>query len=179
MMAENRADIYLGRLVKAFGIKGDIKLNPSDDFWDSVLESRELRLKVESDGEISESPVRLERSRRHGNAYVLKLEGVNDRNEAELLVGAELFIPRERIDVEPPDEIMPYQLIGCSVRTQDGARIGSVTGVLFTPAHPIYEVTGDTGVNLIPAVPEFVIEVNIDGGEIIIRTIPGLLNDES
>ncbi|MBI4720052.1 MAG: hypothetical protein HY770_02235 [Chitinivibrionia bacterium] len=49
--------------------------------------------------------------------------------------------------------------------------------MLFTPAHPIYEVTGENGVSLVPAVPEFIVGVNIEAGEIIIKPIPGLLNE--
>ncbi|MBI4720051.1 MAG: hypothetical protein HY770_02230 [Chitinivibrionia bacterium] len=47
-MSGKNTDVYLGRLVKAFWIKGEVKFHPSDDFWDPVLESRELRIVVES-----------------------------------------------------------------------------------------------------------------------------------
>lgn len=176
-MITETTDLFLGRLVRPFGIKGDVKLYPSDDFWDGVLESHELRLVADVDGELSESVPDLERFRRHGKFYVLKLKGVNDRSSAEALMGAELFIPVKKIDVALPDAILPFQITGCAVRTEDGSHIGTVTGLLYSPAHPIYEITGENGVNLVPAVPEFIIEVNLDEGEVVVRPIPGLLNE--
>lgn len=175
-MTTEHTELFLGRLVKPFGIKGDVKLYPSSDFWDGVLHSRELRLVADVEGKLSESVPNLERFRRHGKFYVLKFKGVDDRNGAESLVGAELFIPIEKIDVALPDTILPFQITGCEVKTEDGSHIGTVTGLLFTPAHPIYEITGENGVSLVPAVPEFIIDVNLDVGEVVVRPIPGLLN---
>lgn len=175
-MITEHTDLFLGRLVKPFGLKGDVKLYPSDDFWDGVLESRELRLIVDSEGEPSESTPVLERYRRHGKFYILKLEGVDDRDGAEALVGAELFIAVEKIDIELPDSILPFQITGCRVVLEDGTAVGTVTGLLITPAHPIYEITGENGVSLVPAVPEFIVDVNLDEGEVVVRPIPGLLN---
>jgi 16S rRNA processing protein RimM len=176
MIITENTDLFLGRLVKPFGIKGDVKLYPSDDFWDGVLQSRQLRLIIEAEDGVTESPLKLERFRKHGKFFVLKLTGVNDRNAAEALMGAELFISLEKIDIELPETILPFQITGCAVTTEAGERIGTVTGMMFNPAHPIYEITGENGVSLIPAVPEFVIDVDLDKGVVVVRPIPGLLS---
>lgn len=175
-MITERTDLFLGRLVKPFGIKGEVKLYPSDDFWDGVLESGELQLVADTDGNLSRRRLAIERFRRHGKFYLVKFEGVDDRNGAESLVNTELFLPLDKIDVALPDRIMPFQIIGCKARTEDGAGIGTITDILFTPAHPIYEITGESNVSLVPAVPEFITGVDLDAGEVVVRPIPGLLD---
>jgi 16S rRNA processing protein RimM len=175
-MSDRLVRVFLGRIVKPFGVKGEVKLLPSDDFWDSALASHELIIVYDAEAKRSEHRVSMGSYRKHGGTYVLKLDGVDDRSMAEELVGAEIFIPSDRIDVEMPDCVLPFQVTGCNVRTIDGAYVGIVTGMLFTPAHDIYEVTGETGVSLIPVIPEFIVRQDIEIGEIIIKPIPGLLS---
>ncbi len=168
-------DVFLGRLVKAFGIRGELKLNPTADFWEDILRSKHLVLRREADGRIEERPVALERYRPHGRCYVVDIEGVADRNAAEEIVGGELFIDGASIDVDLPEEKLPFQVIGAAVKTVEGKALGEVTAVVFSPAHDVYEVSGPNGSFMVPAVPEFVVSIDDEKKEIIIRTIPGLV----
>ena len=81
-------DVFLGRLVKAFGIRGELKLDPTADFWEDILRSKRLVLRRETDGGIEERPRRAREFRPHGRCYVVDVEGVADRNAAEELVGS-------------------------------------------------------------------------------------------
>ena len=117
---------------------------------------------------------RVERARPHQAQYVLKLEGVDDRTQAEAEVGGNLFVDLTRLDVELPDRILPFQVIGSIVRTEDGRVIGRVSNVLQSSAQPIYQGTREAGAVLIPAVPAFI--VRRENGEITVRPIPGLLD---
>jgi len=168
--------IYLGRIVKAFGIKGEVKLVVSDDYWDGVLESEALALRWLSDGDVAEAPVRIEAARPHGGAILLKLDGVDDRSAAEAEVGRELFIDGEHLDVPPPESERPFQVVGTRVLLEDGTELGRVTGMVRSAAHPVYEVTGPKGVVLIPAVDAFVVGRDAARRTITIRPIPGLLD---
>jgi 16S rRNA processing protein RimM len=168
--------LYLGRFVKAQGIKGELKLYASEDFWFEVLESQELYAERTTGDDVERYPVRVEASRPHGAQYVLKIEGVNDRGEAQREVGAELFVDLARLDVELPKQELPFQVLGMSVRTDDGRMLGTITSVLDSPGQRVYEVTGDSGVVLIPAVPAFVVGRDEERGEITIRPIPGLID---
>ena len=91
-------------------------------------------------------------------------------------MGAELFVDLTRLDVELPERELPFQVIGMSVRTDDGRDVGTVTAVLDSPGQRVYEVTGESGVVLIPAVPAFVVSRDEERGQITIRPIPGLLD---
>jgi 16S rRNA processing protein RimM len=166
--------LFLGRFVKAQGLRGELKLYASDDFWYEVLESKELWVERPSDGDVERRPVRIESARPHQAQYVVKLEGIDDRTRAEEEVGGNLFVDLTRLDVELPDRILPFQVIGSIVRTEDGRVIGRVSNVLQSSAQEIYEVTGEAGAVLIPAVPAFI--VRRENGEITVRPIPGLLD---
>ncbi len=171
--------IYLGRIVKAFGIRGEVKFVASDDYWDGVLASKHLYVQAfDDEGVVRRRPVSVVRARPHGGAYVLKLDGVDDRNDAEAAVGGEFFIDSDRIDVAMPTEERPFQVVGREVRLEDGARIGTIRGVLLSAAHPVYEVERPGGaVVLIPAVEAFVVARDDPDGPIVVRPIPGLIDE--
>ena len=183
--------VFLGRLVKPHGILGDLKLYASDDFWSDVLESKELWLQVERGDDVAPAPavgvplrgddverrpVRIEQVRAHQGQYLLKFEGIDDRSQAEAEVGADLFVDMTRLDVALPDHELPFQVIGSAVRTEDGRALGTVTNVLSSPGQSIYEVTGEQGRVLIPAVPAFIVGRD-DDDQLVVRPIPGLLPD--
>ncbi len=168
--------IHLGRFVKAFGIRGELKLYASDDFWPEALDSRSLFIARESDPDDERSVV-LEYGKPHGGQYIVKLEGVDDRNDAEEIVGEDLFLDATQIDVPLPERERPHQAIGMTVKTDEGRVIGTVTNVLYGPEQSVYEVTGEDGkVALIPAVPAFVVARDEARREIVIRLIPGLID---
>lgn len=172
-------EIHLGRLVKAFGIRGELKLDPAADFWEGVLLSRKLVARRDAESGVEESPFVVERFRPHGPCYVVEVAGVGDRNRAEDMVGSDIVIDSSQIDVELPDRELPFQVVGARVRSVDGEVLGEVTAVLFSPAHDIYEVAGEKGTFMVPAVPEFVVSIDSEKGEVVIRTIPGLVGEEN
>jgi len=168
--------IHLGRFVKVFGLRGELKLYASDDFWPEALQSEVLFIARETDPE-NERAVTVEYGKPHGGQYIVKLEGVDDREGAQELVGEDLFLDGTHIDVPSPSRERPYQAMGMSVRTDDGRELGKVTNVLFGPEQSVYEVTDENGkVALIPAVPAFIVSRDEDKQEIVIRVIPGLLD---
>jgi len=173
--AVKKESLFLGSLVKPFGLHGEMKFVGSDDFWPGVFESGQLELLHEEDGKVISVPVRIEKARPHGGNFVIKLEHIVDRTGAELEVGGELFIDPDHIDVELPDEELPFQVVGTVVKLEDGTTLGTVTSVIFSAAHGVYEVKGDSGVVLIPAVDEFIVGRDYDSGVITVRPIPGLV----
>jgi 16S rRNA processing protein RimM len=178
MKAVEMTDVFLARVVKAFGIRGELKLDPAEDFWEGVLRSRNLVLRTETEDGSEERSFVVERYRPHGSCWVVEVAGVGDRDRAEELVGSDVLIDRSRIDVDLPFRRLPFQVVGSEVRSEDGRVLGEVTGVLFSPAHELYEVTGKAGTFLVPAVPEFVVAVDDDRKAVVIRTIPGLVSGE-
>ncbi len=166
----------MGRIVKPFGIKGEIKLAPSEDFWEGVLDSKEIALRLNTEAGADIRLLELKCFRRHGSHYVLKAEGIEDRSAAESIVGGELCIETEKLDVALPEKALPFQIIGSTVLAEDGQHLGEVTSVMFTPAHDVYEIAGEERTFLVPAVPQFIISMDVQKREIVIRPIPGLMD---
>jgi 16S rRNA processing protein RimM len=177
MKVKTVKEIYLGRIVKAFGIRGELKFNPSDDYWDGVLASKHLVLRSLTDGEVIARPAIFRAWRRHGNTIVVELEGTRDRNTAEAMVGSELFVAGDQIDVDMPDELLPFQLLGMTAKTERGEPLGEISAILRSAAHDIYEITGKSGSFLVPAVPEFIISVDAEDRTMVLRTMPGLVEE--
>ena len=174
-IAVKKESLFLGSFVKPFGIRGELKFVGSENFWPGIFESNQLELLHEEDGKVISVPVRFESARPHGENFVVKLEHVIDRTGAELEVGGELFIDPDQIDVDLPDEELPFQVIGSVVKLENGTTLGTITSVIFSAAHGVYEIEGDNGVVLIPAVDEFIVGRDYERGELTVRPIPGLV----
>lgn len=175
-MTVQTQEVFLGRFVRAHGIRGEIKLYASEDFWFEVLESEHLFVERTVDGKTERRAVHVERARAHGTQFLLKLEGIDDRTGAEAAVGDDLFVDAANLDVPLPERELPFQVTGFLVKTEDGRTLGRVTGVMDSPGQRVYEVTGESGVVLIPAVPAFVVGRDEEKGEMTIRPIPGLID---
>ena len=164
--------MLLGELVKAVGLRGEVKLHPSADFWDEALASRQLQLSTAS----GRRAVSVEAARRHGaRMRVLRLGGVEDRGAAEDLVGAHLVLPLEALDVPLPPAPRPFQVRGLRVLLPDGTLLGRVEEVLPMPAQDVFVVRGGGREYLIPDAPAIVREVDLESGLMRVEPPPGLL----
>lgn len=164
--------ILLGAVVKAVGLRGEVKLRTTADFWEAALGSAQLRV-VRSG---VSKPLRVRRYRPQGpGAMVLALDGIATREAAEAMIGAELLLEGEPADVSPPPGLRSFQVRGMQVRTRAGADVGSVVDVLRLPAQDVLVVRGATREHLIPHVPAIVIAVDTATGTIEIDPPLGLL----
>jgi len=173
----NVAEVFLGRIVKPFGLRGELKFVATDDFWPAVFGSKQLEMRWLADGEVHSRPVTFESQRQHGGHFVVRIDGVEDRDDAESVVGSEVFIDYRDLDVAPPEEARPFQLVGRTVQVEGGRELGRVRSVMFSAAHAVYVVDGPDGEVMIPVVDEFVVGADEETGTITIRPIPGLVDE--
>lgn len=158
--------IKVGQIVAAFGIKGQVKVKALTDFIERFDVGRRLRLK--------EDWVTVEAVGEHKGALVLTLTGVRDRTKAESLQWAYL----EAVEDERPklddDEFLTSDLIGLSAIDGSGAALGVVKNVLRYPAHDVLLI-GDV---MVPAVSEFVVNVDLKKKTITLKPIPGMFGED-
>jgi 16S rRNA processing protein RimM len=112
--------------------------------------------------------------RRHGTEYVIRLEGVDDRNAAEALRGQTLFL---RTDEQPPLPAGVYflhQIEGLRVVTEEGEELGRVTEIIKTGANDVYVVSGERGEILLPAIPPVIREIRLEEGKMVVHLLDGL-----
>jgi 16S rRNA processing protein RimM len=166
----------LGSIVKAVGLKGELKLLPGPDFWVGALQTDSLDL-VNGD-EVSRS-VRVERYRPKGNTYIIKLAGIESRNDAEPVIGCRLDVETGSLtEEELPVELKPFQVMGAEVRLRSGGHVGKVVDMLIGPAQRCLIVETDEGLRAVPVVPEVVVDTDLASGLIIIDPPEGLLDIE-
>lgn len=104
-------------------------------------------------------------------AWIGHFKEIRDRTEAEALIGASLYIKETERPALPEGEYYVDQLLGLTMETDTGQPLGRLTDVLHSPANDVY--VSDTGV-MVPAVAEFILNVNLEAGRITVRDVPGL-----
>jgi len=116
--------IVIGEIVKAQGVKGELKIMPMTD-----NEERFLKLKsVVIDGETRD----VTSARVSPNGVFITIKGVDDRNAAELLRGKEMQALRSDLPQLPDGRYYIADLTGCTVVNERGDRLGEV--IYVTPA---------------------------------------------
>ena len=157
-----------GQIVNTHGIRGEVKIVPWCDSPEFLLQFDTLYL--------DEKPVKVLEARAHKGNVLVRLEGVDDVNAAMVLKGRTVSIDRTRV-VLPEGRHFLADLMGLDVLDADsGEKLGIIADVLTPPAHEVYVVKGKHEY-LIPAVDEFVIETNVEGGYIRVRLIEGMRSD--
>ena len=155
-----------GKIVNTHGIAGEVKIMPWADEPEFLLDFDALYI----DGK----PWEIHSARVHKNCVLVKFEGIADINDAMKLRDKVVCIDREDIELEEGAFFLA-DLYGLEVRDADtGEVLGKIEDVLTPPASNVYVVKGGKQTHMIPAVPEFVIETNVDGGYIRVRLIEGM-----
>lgn len=159
-MDANFEFIRIGEIVKAVGLRGEIKLYPYLDFHLPLLGSGYV---VWEDG----TPVQVQRHRPAGDAVVLKVAGVDHRDQAEGQVGRSLGFRRESyLDEEfpKPEGGLAFRYLDREVVTADGEIIGTVEEVRRAGAALMLVVIRDGRELLIPAVePILIPDAGLEG----------------
>ena len=102
---------------------------------------------------------------------------ITDRDAAQALRGTELTVARDRLPDPGGEEIYHADLIGLVVRTPDGTKLGRIVALHDFGAGEIAEVKPEKGMSLmLPFAPEFVPEIDLDGGHVVIDPPQGLLD---
>ena len=164
--------LAIGKIVGLHGLKGEVKFLPYagvDEFpWLSVLFQSDLRLKE----------YEVLRARRNKSFFLLTVDGFTSRESSEQLVGSEVFIEKSKLPETEPGEYYLFELVGLDVYSEEGERVGPVTGIMPAGGNDLLVIAGASGEVLIPAIEEFIIEVDKANGKIVVRLLEGFLQGE-
>jgi 16S rRNA processing protein RimM len=161
----------VGEIVAPFGIRGQVKMRPLMDEPKALLKLPSVLLRFPGGREEAR---RIAGLQFHQGQALVTLDDVIDRNAAESLRGVQVFIRRDQLPPPEPDAYYDWQLVGLRVETDTGKDLGIIEKVHFYPANDVYE----TEVAMIPAVDEFILQVDLEAGILRVRDIPGLRKDE-
>ncbi len=165
--------IAVGKVVKAHGIKGELKVYPfsgrPDDFRGYPL------LTLVEPGHGLTRSYEVEQCRIMGNLVILQFAGLSGRSAAEGLRGWEVRIARELLPTPGPGIFYWHELEGMPVISDSGQELGRITSLLATTAHDILVITGGGGEYLIPVIAQCVAGLAPDGKGLVVTPPPGLL----
>ena len=153
-----------GRIVNTHGIRGEVRIVPWADSPDFLCQFSTLYL----DG----APRRVLSSRVHKGSVIARLDGVDTVEEAMLLRDKTVQIRRTDARLAEGTFFLA-DIIGLSVVDEQGQTLGTLKEVLSPSVQQVYVVEGEREI-MIPAVPEFILETNIAGGDIKVRLIEGM-----
>lgn len=160
--------VVLGKVGGLYGVRGWVRLWSFTDPVENLLDYQELELGQGGRWEA----VRLAEGRRQGEALVARFEGCADRDQATLLVGAELAVARDRLPEPADGQFYWADLVGLEVVTTGGVVLGRVDHMMATGANDVLVVKGERE-RLLPFVPgRFVNEVDLAGGRIVVDWDP-------
>jgi 16S rRNA processing protein RimM len=162
--------ITIGRIVAPHGLRGEVRVRPETDFPQRFATLRRAFLVRGGRAE----PVTVAGARPHGQAVLLTLEGVADRDAAGALRGAAVAVERGAVVPLPAGAFYVFEIVGLRVRSEDGRALGIVTEVIRGPAHDVYAVRGAGGDVLVPAVRDVVRRIDCGAGEMIVALPAGL-----
>lgn len=161
--------LQAGQLVSTHGVQGEVKILPWADGPEFLLDFDTFYL--------NGKPYEVVSSRVHKTCVLAKLRGVDTPEQAQLLRGQTVSIDRSGVKL-PEGTVFIADLLGCRVLDDEGAEIGTIKDVLTMPSSDVYVIEGARRY-MIPAVKEFVREINVREGFVRVHLIEGMATDEN
>jgi 16S rRNA processing protein RimM len=178
--AELPADaIEVGRIADAWGIKGWFKVLPHSASPEALFSSKRWFLQPSEKGAKTFSGtvlLRVREAKEHSDTIVASAHEVDDRNAAEALRGARIFVPRSSFPTASTDEYYWVDLIGLEVVNREGVALGQVRELLSTGPQTVlvleYFEEGKVLERMIPFVSVYVDNVDLPGKRITVDWQP-------
>ena len=171
--------IEVGRILDAWGVKGWVKILPHSTHPEALFSAKSWFLQAPEakyrpgftvfSGTVS---LNVAEAKTHSDSVVVKITGIDDRNAAEALRGARIFLPRSSFPAASKDEYYWVDLIGLNVVNREGVALGCVRDLMATGPHSVLCVeysaiqddgTATTAERMIPFVSVYVDAVDLAG----------------
>ncbi len=160
--------LEVGKVTNVHGLMGEVRVQPWADSPEFLCKFKTLYV------DKTHWPIEVERSRVHKNMVIIKFRGVTDVPSAMSMRNAILYIDRADANL-PEGSFFLADIYGLEVRdAQSGEVLGKIADVLTLPANNVYVVKGGARELMIPAVPQFIAETNIEDGYIRVNMMEGL-----
>jgi len=171
----------VGRIRKPHGIRGEVVVEPVTDAPEAMFASG-ARVFV---GSTSPEPpraamreARIERARDQGAVWLVKLDGIADRNDAERWRDRYLYVPESELRAPAADEVYLHDLPGMAVvLAGSGDVVGEVEAWYELPQGLVVEVKkADGTLVMVPYIPSIVKEVDVEARRVVLTPPEGLLD---
>lgn len=161
--------IKIGQIVNVVALKGEVKVYNYSDYKERFEELDYIYVEDEK--------TNIEKVRYLKEMVILKLEGINDRNSAEALKGKSIYIGENQLRELPEDTFYIKDLIGLEIKDENDEKIGKLKDVIQNSAQDLYEIELENkNITLLPAVEEFILDINLEEKFIKVKLIEGILD---
>ena len=169
-MSESPRRILLGRVLGAFGIRGEAKLESWTEPRAAIFRYQPWIVRDPQGGERELSGVR---GRESGKYLIANLPGVTDREAVEALHGTEIYVPRSALPPPREGEFYWVDLEGLGVVTTQGVDLGKVSHLFATGANDVLVARDDERERMIPfVIPQYVVSVDFDARRVTVDWDP-------
>ena len=166
----------VGRVRRAHGIRGELVVELMTDAPDAIFAPGARLFAGNTAGDITPSAreLHVEDARSFKDGLLVTFGEIADRTQADLWRDRYLLVPRDELEPPGEDEVYLHDLVGLEVQRTDGSVIGKVSAY-FELAHGLLlEIRRPDDTVLMPYRDEFVAEVDIEGGRLVIDPPEGL-----
>ncbi|MGM0587531.1 MAG: ribosome maturation factor RimM [Bacteroidota bacterium] len=161
----------VGEVIKAHGLDGTVVVAPKVDI-PSLFGDFDL-FWIDTDGQALQ-PARVSSYRMEEKSgrrtFFVQFDTIANRTEAEAFKGALIYQESALIEEELEDDPVERYL-DMAVRDEHGKEIGYVLDVLLNPAHPILVIQKDSGQMMVPAVEEYISEVDEENQRMVVHNL--------
>lgn len=147
-MHDNGKQILVGKIVAPQGVRGEVRVQT---YTATPVDMKDLRV---HGAHVSDGAFHFVRAVPSSSVVIARIDGVNDRNAAEMLRGVELFINRDDLPAPGAGEYYQADLIGMRV-LRDGVEIGRIAGFQNFGAGDIIELDNGDFVSFVGANVDF------------------------
>jgi 16S rRNA processing protein RimM len=161
--------VLVGRVARPHGIRGHVIVNPETDFPDARFKVGDVLLVGPAERTVEREIVEV---RFHQGRPILSLAGVESMDAAELLAGADLWVPQSSLEPLPEGTYYRHDLVGCEVRDRSDGLVGRVTAVEGTLDRSYLVIDGDV---MLPLVDGICLQVDTAARRIVVNPPDGLL----
>jgi 16S rRNA processing protein RimM len=179
----------VGLIRKAQGIRGEVVIEPLTDKPGVVFASGSRVFAGTPDGDLAvvrdvkgeeETPtLTVAGSKPFKKGLIVQFEELQDRDSAELWRGRYLLAPFSELPPLQEDQVYLHDLMGMSVVSATGERLGAVTTFYELPQGIMLDVQTASGSVMIPYRPEIIVRTDIEARTIVVNDTLGLLDDTS
>jgi 16S rRNA processing protein RimM len=156
--ARERKTVLLGHVSGVHGLEGWIKIHSLTDPREAIFEYQPWLLGA------SLEEVRLTQGKKHGSRLIALLENTESREQAEALVNQPIAVYRDQFPELPGGTFYWTDLVGLTVRLEDGRELGTIASMLATGANDVMVVRGERE-RLIPFIRgQYVKQVDLEAG---------------
>ncbi len=165
--------LRVGVITSTHGVRGEVKVFPTTD---DMNRFKKLKTVILDTGK-EHKTLNVEGVKFFKNMVILKFKGFDNMNDVEMWRQKDLLITRDQAVKLSPDENFIVDLIGLTVMTDEGEKLGVMQDVLQTGANDVYIVKMTSGKEvLLPAIKDCILNVDLEKGEMLVHVLDGLLD---